>query len=100
MDVWQRILADPDLQRARAKLSLHELRTIIGHARDAEDAVPYDPQGPEVTALHHWFAENAAPANWHDDGCRSENARGLLNALAKAGFIVVPIRHPTTGGEE
>lgn len=57
---------------------------------NAADLIPYDPQGPEVTVLHHWFADNYSAANWVDDGCRSENARDLLNTLAKAGFIVIP----------
>jgi hypothetical protein len=34
-DVWDRIAADPELKRARQKLSLHELRLIIQHAQNA-----------------------------------------------------------------
>jgi hypothetical protein len=38
-DAWDRIMADPKLDRARSKLSIHDLRTIIGHVR-AEPAPP------------------------------------------------------------
>jgi len=30
---WQAIMADPQLQRARQKLSFHEIRLIVNHAR-------------------------------------------------------------------
>ena len=94
-DAWERILADGDLSYARKVLSIHEIRRIITHAEAAfaerEDNKPYDPHGPEVQFLHRWFAENYSAANWADDGCRSENARDLLNKLAKAGFIIIPV---------
>ncbi len=32
-DAWDRILADPELARARQKLSIHEIRMIVKHAR-------------------------------------------------------------------
>lgn len=100
LDAWQRILGDDQLAAARKKLSIHEIRLMLRHGVEAfvetADSKPYDPQGPEVVALHHWFAEHASPADWHDDGCRSENARDLLNALSKAGFIIVPSPHPLT----
>lgn len=100
-DAFSRIIADPKLARARQKLSIDEIRMILLHARAAEDAVPYDPQGPEVSLLHRWFAEHASPSDWHDDGCRSENARDLLNALACGGFIVVPVPlSPSTDTQE
>jgi hypothetical protein len=35
-DCWIAIQNDPQLARARAKLSMHELRLIIGHARIEE----------------------------------------------------------------
>lgn len=35
MDVWQRIAADPELANARRKLSIHEIRLIIKHAKEA-----------------------------------------------------------------
>jgi hypothetical protein len=93
-DAWQRILSDDELAAARRKLSIHEIRMIARHAVEAfvetADNKPYDPSGPEVSMLHGWFYDNASPANWHDDGCRSENARDLLNAFARAGFILVP----------
>lgn len=54
-----------------------------------QDESGYDPHGPEVTALHFWFADNGQQWKWHDDGCRSEQARDLLNHLAKSGLIVV-----------
>jgi hypothetical protein len=92
---WERVLASDELKTARAKLSMHEMRQIIRIVDrafvDGADSVPYDPQGPEVTMLHHWFADNRSPGNWGDDGCRSENARDLLNAFSKAGFILVEI---------
>ena len=58
---------------------------------DEQDRAGYDPHGREVTALHHWFADNGQQWKWHDDGCRSEQARGLLNHLSESGFIVVPV---------
>jgi hypothetical protein len=30
---WAAIMADPQLQRARSKLSFHEIRLIVNHAR-------------------------------------------------------------------
>jgi hypothetical protein len=33
---YQRILDDPELARARSKLSLHEIRLIVNHVRAAE----------------------------------------------------------------
>lgn len=65
-------------------------RAAIEAIANAMDEVPYDPHGAEVTLLHHWFAEHYSAAEWMDDGCRSENARDLLNTLSKAGFIIVP----------
>jgi hypothetical protein len=32
-DGWKAIMADPQLQRARQKLSFHEIRLIVNHAR-------------------------------------------------------------------
>jgi hypothetical protein len=69
---------------------------IVWHDMDPayvteQDKGGYDPHGPEVRALHFWFADNGQQWKWHDDGCRSEQARGLLNHLAEAGFIVVPV---------
>jgi len=32
-DAWDRILADPELARARQKLSIHEIRMIVKHAQ-------------------------------------------------------------------
>jgi hypothetical protein len=32
---WQAIMNDPELQRARQKLSFHEIRLIMKHARQA-----------------------------------------------------------------
>ena len=93
-DAWQRVMADDELAAARRKLSIHEIRRIMKHGVEAfvelADSKPYDPSGPEVVTLHHWFYNNHSPANWVDDGCRSENARDLLNTLSKAGFIVIP----------
>jgi len=74
-------------------------RAAIEAYEAANDERPYDPDGPEVTLLHHWFAEHYSPAEWMDDGCRSENARDLLNTLSKAGFIVIPIRSSLKGAE-
>lgn len=37
-DAWDRVLADPRLDRARSKLSIHELRLIIAHAKGDMDA--------------------------------------------------------------
>jgi hypothetical protein len=31
--VWAAIMADPELQQARRKLSFHEIRLIINHAK-------------------------------------------------------------------
>lgn len=56
----------------------------------AQDRRGYEPHGPEVAALHSWFAVNCEPYKWCDDGCRSENARDLLNHLARNGLIIVP----------
>ncbi len=39
---WAAIMADGKLARARSKLSLHELRLIIGHARAHRDKVLTD----------------------------------------------------------
>lgn len=93
-DMWKRIMGDPELAHVRQALSIHEIRTICRHAVDGfvdtADSEPYDPQGPEVATLHEWFYRNSSPANWGDDGTRSENARDLLNTLAKAGFILIP----------
>lgn len=58
------------------------------------DAIPYDRNGAEVTALHYWFADNGQMWKWHDDGRRSEQARDLLNHLAMAGLIIVPSPTP------
>lgn len=38
-DAWDRVMADPRLARARSKLSVHELRLIIGHARADKGAL-------------------------------------------------------------
>jgi hypothetical protein len=70
-------------------------RAVIAVVDDLEtwiavDGQGYDRNGPEVTALHYWFADNGQQWKWHDDGCRSEQARDLLNHLARAGFILVP----------
>jgi hypothetical protein len=32
---WKAIVADPELERARRKLSIHEIRTLINHVLDA-----------------------------------------------------------------
>ena len=101
-DAWERILADKELALARKKLSIHEIRLIIRHAQKSQierfDNKPYDRNGPEVSMLHRWFAEHASPSDWHDDGCRSENARDLLNAFSAAGFIIVPAPAAKTEG--
>jgi hypothetical protein len=39
-EVWQRVMADPKLQRARSKLSFDEIRMIIAHA------LPKSPEPP------------------------------------------------------
>ncbi|MCA0318184.1 MAG: hypothetical protein LCH88_08960 [Proteobacteria bacterium] len=61
-----------------------------------QDRRGYDRNGPEVAALHQWFATNGESWKWHDDGCRSEQARDLLNHLAKAGLIIVPVPRKDT----
>jgi hypothetical protein len=33
-EIWKRIMQDPELNRARGKLSMHELRIIIKHSLD------------------------------------------------------------------
>lgn len=43
-DAWSRIGADPELQRARQKLSMHELRRIIQHAKESS-ALPHTDNG-------------------------------------------------------
>lgn len=82
--------------------SMEDMLAIHGHPEYGSELVwhedyaldqcerGYDPHGPEVSALHHWFADNGQQWKWHDDGCRSEQARALLNHLARAGFIVIP----------
>lgn len=71
---------------------------LVWHDNDFEgqDQAGYDPHGSEVHALHFWFADNGQQWKWHDDGCRSEQARSLLNHLAKAGLIVV--KAPVSSG--
>lgn len=57
-DVWDRILADPELADARAKLSIHELRLLIQHAEAAfrpshtpwEEFAAWIVQGPKLAA--------------------------------------------------
>lgn len=35
-EAWRRILADERLQRARQRLSFHEIRLIVQHVRDSD----------------------------------------------------------------
>ena len=57
-DVWDRIIADPELANARAKLSISELRAIVKHADDAarpcltpsEEFAAWLTQGPKLAA--------------------------------------------------
>ena len=37
-DAWDAIMEDPQLQRARSKLSIHEIRLIIAHVRRTPEA--------------------------------------------------------------
>jgi hypothetical protein len=48
---WKAIMADPELRKARLKLSFHEIRLIVNHARGTSDDPPSDENAtPKVSA--------------------------------------------------
>lgn len=56
------------------------------------DGIPYHPQGGEVCAIADAIRdEHRSGALGYDSATYMEAARGVLNALSKAGFIVAPI---------
>jgi hypothetical protein len=63
---------------------------------EAVNLIPYHPQGPEVSALADAIrAEHRRGGLGYDSGTYMEAARGALNALSRAGLIVVPVPgHP------
>lgn len=44
---WRAIMEDPQLANARRKLSFHEIRLIVQHARDTDGS----PKGPDRNGL-------------------------------------------------
>lgn len=60
-DVWSRVLDDPELAAARGKLSIHELRTIVGHV--------------QATALPR-MEPSEAFAEWINQGPKLASAAG------------------------
>lgn len=58
----------------------------------AMDGIPYHPQGGEVCAIADAIRdEHRSGALGYDSATYMEAARGVLNALSRAGFIVAPI---------
>lgn len=82
-DVWQRIGADDRLKRARSKLSLHEIRIIIGHARAADPATLIDgAEMPEVAAMRYIEQLRAGHGSAVTIFCDDEEAESREEALA------------------
>lgn len=72
----------------------HERRAKVRYVK-AFDALPYEPQGPEVCAIADAIMyEHRQGALGYDSATYMEAARATLNALGKAGFIVVPVPRP------
>jgi hypothetical protein len=89
--MWDRVFNKWRRKGADLSDAAHRADEAIRRYTSAHDRRGYDPYGREVAALHEWFANNYEPYKWCDDGCRSENARDMLNYLSRKGFIIVPI---------
>lgn len=72
----------------RTALAAHD----FADAFNAADRIPYDPQGPEVSAIADAIHDQSRNGGgFHDAGTFMEAARDALNRLSRAGFIAVPI---------
>jgi hypothetical protein len=59
---WKAIMADPQLARARSKLSMHELRLIVRHARLASGTLASGGDVQQAPALPSGPARDSADA--------------------------------------
>ncbi len=66
-DVWDLIRDDPELKRARQRLSLHEIRRIIIHAQNS-------PRGAETRGYHGFPSQDAYDATKEAELQRAERA--------------------------
>lgn len=64
---WDRIAADPQLARARQKLSAHEIQTIIRHVWAAEEEASGQPYRVNINGTAYEWGK---PSIGHEDICR------------------------------